>query len=252
MAICGGWDNRINGALAAYIMANVTGRKFKFEHRKPQCDITNYIIPNKVNWSLPHTFHKLVKQSPGVNVIQMPDNHNFKTSLVNANYSEMINSSVKYVYFSGNLFYELAYKCSKVHAAQVSWMKDLYRGDVKASLYKHLFKLSGYMQDRINRTLSSYLPTPKHRLVCAHVRMGKNPSNPKDSETRNSRDNLAGVWKFLLNHSLSDFDKVFVASDSAFVTEEAKRQSFGHRIISLDGPIHHVDRFVQQVPIKVQ
>merc|ERR1711963_1274561 len=46
MNICGGWADRLKGAMFTYLLANITGRVFKAEFLVPKCDMTNYIIPN--------------------------------------------------------------------------------------------------------------------------------------------------------------------------------------------------------------
>lgn len=91
----------------------------------------------------------------------------------------------------------------------MAWARELYRGDVKAALFKRLFKLSGYLQKKIDTILKENVPTKKHRLICAHVWMGKNAaSNPTDTETRQSMDNLSKLWAFLEGQIKSEYDKV--------------------------------------------
>jgi len=238
---CGGWNNRVSGALFAYIMANVTGRQFVFEHLLPDCDITRYVVPNKVNWHHKQLFHDVVTPSHEVKHIKVIDNKAFFSDLLFRNYSHIIGGT-KYVYFKGNLFYELVVPCSNHHSEVLKWTERLHNGEIRAALFKRLFRLSDNLRQTIAHIHESNLPTPKQRLLCAHIRMGINPDNPFDFVTRLNKKDLLKLWSFFHNLTEHTDDKVFIASDSEYVLNQAHKQSFGHRIISLGGPILHVDR----------
>merc|ERR1711936_1058253 len=56
LRLCGGWADRLKGAMLSYVIANLTGRIFKAEFLNPRCDMSEYILGNVVNWSLPVSF----------------------------------------------------------------------------------------------------------------------------------------------------------------------------------------------------
>ena len=240
MSFCGGWDNRMNGVVLAYIIANLTGRDFKFEHLKPACDITNYLSMNKVSWHLPHSIHKKVVDSKDVMLINKMNKNSFLNSLPHTNFNDILPPDVPYVYFLGNRNYELRIKCSEVYRQQLSWMRNLTRGEIKAAIYKRLFRLAPPMQAKVMNILARHLPTSRHKLICAHLRMGKNPSNKYDGELQ-TMDALANVWKFIQRKSIDDFHKVFIMSDSDAVMDNAKKQVFRNRLVLTEGPVVHID-----------
>merc|ERR1719239_862635 len=53
---CCGWADQLKGTMFAYIVANLTGRTFKARYLKPDCDITDYLVPNKYDWYLDKNF----------------------------------------------------------------------------------------------------------------------------------------------------------------------------------------------------
>ena len=53
-------------------------------------------------------------------------------------------------------------------------MQNLTPADIYAELYKTLFKLSPRLEQHLANILDAALPTPQHKLVCIHVRMGHN------------------------------------------------------------------------------
>ncbi|KAK7477605.1 hypothetical protein BaRGS_00031153 [Batillaria attramentaria] len=49
---CGGWGDRQRGLVSAFILANITDRRFGIIMTSP-CNITKFYIPNEVNWVIP-------------------------------------------------------------------------------------------------------------------------------------------------------------------------------------------------------
>jgi len=247
MSFCGGWSDRLQGAMATYVLANLTGRTFKAEFLNPQCEMTRYLVPNKVNWSLP-TPSVFPKNDSDFRIIRHVDDQGFKNRIESANLSAIFEEQYRYIYFLANLEYLSRISKSKLYVRQLSWMQGLSPADIYAAVYKHLFKLAPRLREKLQRLLTETLPTRKYRLVCIHVRMGRNPSIPNDSEIRNSANNLPIIWEFVNNRSTTEFHKVFVMSDSAEVIKSAKQQMFKDRLLTITGDIVHVDKVWQKSP----
>ncbi|GFR96788.1 hypothetical protein ElyMa_006307300 [Elysia marginata] len=242
MRFCGGWADRVKGVLLTYVVANLTGRVFKVEMLKPPCDLLRYLTPNLVNWSLPVSFHRQIGKH-GSRAISKVDNVRFLADIHQINFTQMIEEEgAKYTYFKANLDYSSGLQKSKLYSESLSWMANLSNDQFLSTLYKRIFKLSGYLQQRMDDFMQEALPTERHRLICAQVRMGANPTIPNDSVVRFHEANLALVWKFLAKHSRTDEDKIFFMSDSENATRIAKSQPFGHRILDSGGSINHIDK----------
>uniref|UniRef100_A0A0B7BA76 L-Fucosyltransferase n=1 Tax=Arion vulgaris TaxID=1028688 RepID=A0A0B7BA76_9EUPU len=238
---CGGLADRLKGMIAGYIIANITDRQFKAEILNPNCYLHQYIIPNLVNWSLSTSFHQsLDKIASDTKIVNLMNNKIIYNNIGNINFTELIGSS-KYVYFRANLDYSQGFRHSHLHRDKLSWMEQVTPDQIQATIFKQLFSLSPRLQSRLQNLLAQELPTSKHKLVCAHVRMGKNPTLPTDYFTRLSSEHLPNVWKFIKHHSTSDFHKVFVMSDSAEVMNQSRLQEFGARLVLTPGVIGHVD-----------
>ena len=237
---CGGWGDRLNGVIKSYLIANLTGRVFKAEFLHPACNMSKYIIQNRVNWSLPIP-SKFPKNRSDYNIIKHMDGHSFIKSIRTTNFTTYFNINKTFIYYLSNHADLKTLKKSKLYTNELSWMKNMTDEDAYAAIYKHLFKLSPRLQTSLQTILSEHLPSPKHKLVCVHVRMGSNPSM-WDSAIRMSLDNLPTVWSFISNQSSSDYHKVFVMSDSAEVMTSAKEQPFRNRLVTIPGKIVHVDR----------
>ena len=241
MSLCGGWGDRLKGVMVTYMLANLTGRTFKAEFLNPHCDMTRYLVPNKVNWSLPIPSVFPTNDSE-FRILRYVDDHAFKNNIEATNLSAIIEERYKYVYFIANLENLSGLSRSKLYAQQLAWTQGLSPADIYAAVYKRMFKLAPRLQMKLQRILFGALPTKKHRLVCIHVRMGRNPSIADDTEVRNSVGNLPNIWKFVNKRSSSEYDKVFVMSDSDEVLQSAKQQTFKDRLVTIPGDIVHVDK----------
>ena len=155
------------------------------------------------------------------------------------------------VYFQGNRDYITRLRQNLIYSKQLSWMRHKSPSDIYAAIYKHLFRLSPRLQRQIHQILTEHLPSKEHRLVCAQVRMGRNPSIKDDTAVRYSSSRLESVWKFLQEKAPSDKDVVFVMSDSEEVVQAARNQSFAHKLVTVPGQIRHIDK-IQLTAFQVQ
>ncbi|XP_005110247.1 uncharacterized protein LOC101849567 [Aplysia californica] len=239
MSGCGGWADRLKGILLGYNIANLTGRALKIEILKPMCDLSLYLAPNKVDWLLPSTFSPKPHE---YRTVILTDSRDFKYTIHEQNFDTLFQQT-KHVYFQANLDYLTGLRETLVYPKELSWMRYTSPSDIYAALYKHIFKLTPHLQGELQALLSAHLPSKNHRLVCAHLRMGINPSNHLDSVTINSVSNLPQVWDFLKEHAPAQSDVVFVMSDSQQVLNMALQQSFRDRVLLIPGSLHHVDRY---------
>ena len=222
----------------AYIVANLTGRTFKARYLKPDCDITDYLVPNKYDWYLDKNFT--------FNKNEMVDNRFFgqaslRDFMAYTNLTEKFKLEKKYHVFVGNLQYLTNLKRNKKYKDKLSWMNATTPADMYAAIYTRLFKLSTRLKSHINDVLNKALPTSKHRLLCVHVRLGRQAFS--GDPYRMTLENLHKVWSWMKKQIQTDNDRIFVTGDSHKIVESAKNQSFSDRIISIPGAIIHSNKF---------
>lgn len=80
-------------------------------------------------------------------------------------------------------------------------------------------------------------------LLCGHLRIGRNPSNPKDDVFPQREHMNITVLKFLLSRS----GRVFITTDSGEVQQLAQKlfspkHNEPSRLIEINGTIAHIDR----------
>ncbi|BFZ12452.1 hypothetical protein BsWGS_15491 [Bradybaena similaris] len=246
--LCGGIADRLQGMVAAYVIANLTGRAFKIEMSNGLCDLKEYILPNVVNWThLKSPGPSLKNNKSDSRHINMVGNKRFYQDITTLNFT-ILTGHERNVYFQANIDYSMRFRESTVYRNELSWMKALSPHEIQATLFRRLFKLSPRLQTKLQNILTHEISSPAHKLICAHLRMGRNPTIPHDSAVHYKLDILPVVWRFIANHSTTDYHKVFLMTDCELALEQAKLQEFRDRLIITPGIIKHVelDRNISQ------
>ncbi|XP_005103552.1 uncharacterized protein LOC101862129 [Aplysia californica] len=237
---CGGLADRLKGMLLAYVMANLTRRAFRVEVMKPSCGFQFYLTPNVYDWSVED--EATLPPPDSGNIVRLVNDHYFRDNIARIHFEEYISPSVREIYFQANLEYMGELRRTRVYHEELSWMEGLSPADIYAALYKRLFRLAPRLQTQLRQLLSKHLNSTRSRLVCTHVRLGRNPSIQGDTEIRNSLRNVKTyLWPFLQSQLLSETDSLFIMTDSAQVDESARQQPFAHRLVAIPGTIAHID-----------
>lgn len=226
---CGGWADRQRGILAAYLLANVTGRRFGVNMTTP-CDVKLFYIPNIVNW--------YVRESEllGLSWEVLDWNNRFDPNEVNHDFN--INHPCDVIFLKTNFDAITVIQKSPQYGHLVPEpFRNPNRGKVFHTIWHLLMKPSLHFEERINKFMSEIPKTDE--LVCAHVRMRRNPTIPNDGAQINSLSTVKYLWTFL--SKFKNASRVFIASDSMDVRLSA-RKYFGAREIDTDGQVLHIDR----------
>lgn len=75
-------------------------------------------------------------------------------------------------------------------------------------------------------------------LLCGHIRIGRNPSNPKDMIFPHREKMNITILKFLESRP----GRIFITTDSNDVLQLARKLISSTRLIEIDGTIAHIDR----------
>lgn len=146
------------------------------------------------------------------------------------------------VYLTTNYDYFYALKANPHYTQSFRRrMRGKPRPVVFADLWQNIFKLNKRVRRRIDRAVKQARPTPQHKLICGHVRLGKNPSIPNDSEVRNTLHTIKPLWKFLSNFKDPRKYRIFVPSDSEIVRSKVLGM-FPTMTVDVKGDIMHIDK----------
>ncbi|XP_050412077.1 uncharacterized protein LOC126826955 [Patella vulgata] len=231
---CGGWTDRLKGIVTGYILSTLTNRKFDIRITDIPCNLSSIIQPNIIKWDS----NPVLKKSSISNHFYAGSTqfyNNIKDMDFNVEFKKPI------VYFRTNLDYVDGLKQNKLYNTQLSWMKHLSRDQVYAKIVKELFTLAPDSQKLMDTFMKTALPSEKHKLVCAHVRRGRNPTIPNDSQVRVSDEDVLHVWKFLRHYNNPDIYRIFFTSDSDSDVTRA-RNLFPDQMVENKGQVIHFDK----------
>ncbi|XP_046359596.2 uncharacterized protein LOC124137367 [Haliotis rufescens] len=227
---CGGWGDRQKGIVAAYLLAEVTGRQFGINMSYP-CDIKIFYVPNLVDW------YVKVKDIRGLNweMVDWMDNRKGVVD-VDIDFNMKYPSDVIFLRTNRDIINRIK-KSSRYGRLVPKQFKDGSRAQVFQTIWHILMRKSFHFEEHLDRFMNSI---PKNgELVCAHVRIGKKPTISNDGAPINSLSSVDILWRFLSEHD--NHSRVFIASDSLDVRNSA-RKWFGAREIDTDGVVLHIDR----------
>ncbi|XP_046584871.1 uncharacterized protein LOC124291841 [Haliotis rubra] len=229
MRSCGGWGDRQRGMVATYLLAMVTGRHFGINMSYP-CDIKMFYIPNMVNW------YVKVKDIRGLNweIVDWMDNRKADVD-VESNFNIKHPSDVVFLKTNQDIINRIR-RSSRYGRHVPKTFKNKTRAKVFQTIWELLMRKSFHFEGRLDRFMSRV--PKKTDLVCAHVRMRKNPNMPNDASPINALSSIDSLWRFL--SKFKNTSRVFVASDSVDVRNSA-RKWFGDREIDTDGVVLHID-----------
>ncbi|XP_067668122.1 uncharacterized protein [Haliotis asinina] len=230
---CGGLADREEGIVGAYMISQVLSRKFKVNMLVP-CDIRNFFQPNKVDWILQNSEINGLKSSRYKRLNE--DAFELRQEIAKSlDLEKEFPSDVTYFTVNQDLVNYL-----KLHPLfkSLRWAYNQTTNDIYNIVLRRLFRMRPEIQKRFD-DFQTLARDKGRKLVCAHIRVMKNPTIPGENH-RPTPLNVSLVWNFLRQYNNSALYRIFVATDSQDVRQDAKKL-FPSVIQDLEGDIVHID-----------
>jgi len=240
---CGGLGDRVRGLIMAYLFALLSNRKLVVDMRWP-CAFTNYFQPNFYKW-VPNLDFKFKGSSLSIRAI---DNDN--KLMIELNSTSFIDKWSKYddIQIATNMDFIGAIFSNphlRKHPIVRMFLQNMSPDEANIqTLFPLLFEILLRPTNHIVRVVDELLANKSsERLLCTHLRIGRNPSNPRD-HAFNDRDNLTKkVIDFISQNKLLDKSSstsLFISSDSTDATKQMMHH-FVNRSFSVPGPVLQID-----------
>ena len=210
---CMGWGDRQRAMVGVYALSIVTRRKFGIIMTVP-CNITNFYVPNRVNWIIPD--HELQGKS-SISIMDVRSKAKMRTMLASMDFNAEYPQDVVYIrtnepYRNGIRNHRVYRKRLPVWARGTS-SKFFFHG--WHTLMKPAERLAKRLRDFLHRIDFSNRTQP---LACAHVRMGRSETLKADTEVRCNISDIPVLWNFL-DGWVKKGSHVFLATDSVKVRD---------------------------------
>ncbi|CAL1530893.1 unnamed protein product [Lymnaea stagnalis] len=258
-SMCGGWGDRQRGIVAVYVLAWFTNRQFKLVMTSP-CDLSSFYVPNKVKWQ------------PDPKELDPPSDHNtinnygreremLYKNISSGDFNEHLPQRTLYMKTNSDVFSH--YRYNPAYASLLKTWTGLqdertrFRwawSNLMQPAPPMLSKLQGILgpgflerKGLLHGSSTRNMSKSPHdvggaHLVCAHVRIGQNPSLPMDGPfTAVELKDIPTLHKFMLSKDLRGDARFFVATD--FINVRIRSHNyFGNRFVEHGGKITHIDR----------
>lgn len=227
---CGGIGDRIKGMMSTYMMAVATRRKFGLIMTSP-CPLEDYQLPSDIDWKVPQR----ILNKKNVKVIRLTNENNaFNFSSVDLD--SIFNETVFYVQTGHELRTDLLK--NRLYSKRLAVFGNMTCNNFYGHFLRKMFTPSEKLHNRVSQFLIHARSQANKKLICAQLRMGKNPTIPNDSFSLNSQSDLKIVWRFLRSYNDGLKYSIFVTTDSEAVRKKAARL-FKNQIIDTAGEIIH-------------
>lgn len=227
---CSGWGDRLKGISTVYLMALATGRTFGMQMDNP-CQLKDYLRPNNIKWDLDPN----LLQAPSEEILSLSIK-SISKRMTTIDLEELLSNDITYAvanWQSGVMLLE-----NSRYRETLKWAVHMNCYEFYHKMYTDLFSPTAEMQMKLDSFLQKGKPNNRSQLVCAQVRMGRNPTIPRDTSVRNKPSTLKAIWNFFDKFKNQQNTRFFVTSDSENVRQEAYRR-FPRQITDTEGPIIH-------------
>lgn len=231
--LCGGYVDRLRAIRAIYILAELMNRRFGLIFDE-YFELGKIYRPNLIHWDT----HEIDVMNRSI--LRINSRQPLTISLIkSANLKSVFQEEV--IYFNSDYRLLSQLESNPLHRETVKNHKYAMCPNGFANFYKDLFKPSAFAKVKETQFLSKVKATPSTKLICAHIRMGKTDTIPKDSKQFFKFEKLDGIWKFMKRYEDLYSCRFFVSTDSEKVRSHANA-IFGKRVVDIPGPIMHIDR----------
>ncbi|KAL4228056.1 hypothetical protein ACF0H5_013492 [Mactra antiquata] len=237
---CGGWGDRQKGIVSAFLLALLSNRTFVIDLQVP-CDVNNFIDPNMYDWTKCREYVNTIPENDTETVF-IGKIASLIAPLKQENYTDSWNKTVIIVKISAYERIMNALRKNPIADKQIPWLKEYTNIEILNLMLRYLL----VPKITLHQHLKSYINVStqgRKKLVCGHIRIGINPSNPLDDSLGDeyfTRPRQNAVFTTLKQYSDPSKYVVYLATDSDEVRNHAK--SILPNYINLDRKIVHVDK----------
>ena len=246
-SFCGGWGDRLRGILSVYVLALLTDRRFLIDMSYP-CDLLKVVEPNAVNWTWSEPSRQANRSQLIINTMaswRAAYRGEIATMIKS---KDIVKDWSNYddVFLSTNSDYmtpalrnpHLSNRTRQLFTALP--MSQATLSGLFALLFELLFQPSLLVRQRVDTILAA---SHRRNLICLHVRVGKNPTNPFDHAFTARANTTKAMIRFVdLNLRNVTSPLIFITSDSGQAVSDVSHR-YPNSSMTIVGPILHIDRF---------
>lgn len=231
---CGGLGDRQRGLASAFLLALLTNRRFVIEMDSP-CPLENFLEPNTYDWTMCKSFLEKYKRISYKQLDYIDTSKAIVNVLRNSDIVSEWQETVIGIHINDNVIEHI--RRHNYTRSRLNWLLDTSNVEAFRLVLNTLFKPKKLIVQDLKHIHMEKV-RDKH-LVCAHIRIGRNPSNPIDAKLDSAVENDSDIFSFFKMYSDRKY-VIYIASDSDDLKKKAVNSL--ENVISIDFTLVHVDK----------
>jgi hypothetical protein len=241
---CNGWGDRVRGIMSAYVLALLMRRRFMIDITVP-CRLTQALLPNIVDWRFKRSLKINRNNRRQLEIHTMNKDVNIKRAMRKKIESEDFITMWKP--YDDILITTDAYFITPALSnpyTNSSWLigRLPLREATQERLFPLLFELLFKPSHATVEAVDAIIQLPYRKLVCVHIRQGRNPTNPLDNIFPTRTNMTATMIDFIRNDIRivkQKHTRIFVTSDSDQAIADVS-EHFPNLTVTVPGKIMHI------------
>ena len=234
-SLCGGIGDRQKGIISAFLLSLLTNRTFVIDISKP-CKLEKFLQPTVYNWTLCKKYISTLHKNSSLKLNFLFKDRKILKDIQNVDFDRNWTAQVVVVRINTYLIDKI--KQHNYTKSRLNWLLHTSREETIHKIMHTLFRPS---QKMLEEAANFYnIKVQGKHLVCSHIRMGKNPTIPKDHKLLRGAPNDTRILEFLKRYDHSRKYAIYIATDS----DEVRRDALANikSYININRQIVHVDR----------
>lgn len=239
---CGGWGDRLRGITSTYILSLLLQRRFVIDMKYP-CQLSNFLLPNLINWIPKNNNSTKNLNYLQLNSISSKYQNELYLNISTINLTKFWLSYDNIFLTTNNDYITPALKnpffksiISQIHIR----LNESTQQELFPLIFELLFKPNSFITEQLDFLLQK---TSKQSIICMHIRLGQNPTIPKDVKLSYRQSLVQHMTEFIDRNLSHLHSSIFVTSDSIESVKYLQKHYGTKRILNIDGPIIHIDRY---------
>jgi len=212
---CGGWDDRLRGINSTYILSILLQRRFIIDMQYP-CQLSEFLIPNLINW-IPKMNLNRQNNSLKLNSINNKYQSEFYSNISSINLIKLW-SSYDNIFSTTNKDYITPLLKNPFFKSIISKINiRLYEStqqELFPFIFEILFKPTFIISQQLDNLFQQILFSLNHSIISMHIRLGQNPSIPKDIKLPYRQLLVKHIIEFIDQNLTYLNSSIFVTTDS--------------------------------------
>ncbi|CAF3321087.1 unnamed protein product [Rotaria socialis] len=226
---CGGWGDRLRGITSAYILAVFLQRRFILDMQYPYQQ-KNFLRVDLINNAYGGALASNVSSGNLTKFWLIYDNIYFTTN------ADFISIVLK------NPFFNLIKSEINIRSTE-STQQELF-----PFIFELLFKPSSSVIAKLDPLFLKSSLHFNQSIICLHIRTGKSLALPGDFQIPHRQSIVQDMINFIDKNLSQPYSSIFITSDSDQIQQHIHQHYGDDRVLSVNGPIIHIDRFIQKTP----